>query len=415
MRLSHVIALDPTVKQVNAMARAVGVARFTFNWGLAEWQRQYRDGGRPSKNKLKKQFNAIKETEFPWIYESPKDANQQAFADLGDAFQNFFDSKKGKRKGRKVGYPKFKKKGRKDSFYVSNDHFYVDGKIVTLPVIGPVQMREALRFSGKIMGARVSRRADRWFISIQVEGEFRRPTVHIREDAGVDVGITPAIIASGWPDLEAPKPLKKALKSLKRANRILHRRKKGSQNRKRAARRLARIHQRVANIRKDFMHKHTTSLCRENQETGIEGSNVAGMMQNRKLARALMDVGLGLFRQLMIYKAPIYGSETVVADMFYPSSQLCSTPGCDYRHTELKLSEREWTCPQCGVVHDRNRCAAENLRPSNQRRYPGLRGNQDSMRIQTPMETSPSTDRSNPTARAVAEVGTKPCSPLSTN
>ena len=169
MIFAHVIALDPTEAQTTALFKAAGCARFAYNWGLAEWDKQYKAGLKPSAFGLKKQFNAIKEEQFPWIYNSPKDANQQAFTNLGTSFKNFFDSIKGKRKGRKVGYPKFKKKGENDGFYLSNEKFSVEGRTVDLPVIGTVKTFEELRFKGKILSGKVSRRADRWYISVQVE------------------------------------------------------------------------------------------------------------------------------------------------------------------------------------------------------------------------------------------------------
>ncbi len=132
MMLAHKIALDPKPMQRNQFARAAGCARFTYNWALAEWQRQYEAGEKPSAAQLKKQFNAVKREQFPWTYESPKDANQQAFRQLNTAFQRFL-------KGQ-GGYPRFKKRGVHDSFYVSNDKFEVDGKWVRLPKIGWIKM-----------------------------------------------------------------------------------------------------------------------------------------------------------------------------------------------------------------------------------------------------------------------------------
>ena len=119
MNRGHVIRLDPTCRQIQALSRAAGTSRFVYNWALAEWGRQYRSGEKPSAQNLKKQFNAIKGSEFPWVLESPRDANSQPFADLGVAFSNFFKSCTGKRKGRKISYPTFKKKGVHDAFYVS--------------------------------------------------------------------------------------------------------------------------------------------------------------------------------------------------------------------------------------------------------------------------------------------------------
>ena len=162
---AHKIALQPTNEQRQALLRAAGCARFAWNWGHSEWQRQYEAGEKPTANKLKRQFNAVKGREFPWLCESPKDANQQPFAHLGAAFQRFF-----KRQGK---YPRLKKKGvARDAFYVSNDKFSVDGKAIRLPKIGAVRMREAMRFQGKVTGVTVSRMAGRWFVSIQVEAEL---------------------------------------------------------------------------------------------------------------------------------------------------------------------------------------------------------------------------------------------------
>ena len=146
MTRSHKIALEPTPGQIELFKRAAGVARFVWNWALAEWNRQYKAGEKPTALGLKKHFNAIKGVQFPWVYESPRDANAQPFANLDKAFKRFF---KGLAKR-----PKFKKKNQcRDSFYVANDKFRVDGKTITLPRIGKVGMREALRFEGKILSA----------------------------------------------------------------------------------------------------------------------------------------------------------------------------------------------------------------------------------------------------------------------
>lgn len=394
MNLAHVIALEPTVKQANALARAAGVARFAYNWGLGEWERQRAAGLKPKIGAIKKTFNALKGTSFPWIYESPKDANQQAFADLGKAFDNFFRWQRD-HKGPKVGYPTRRKKGRsKDGFYVSNDkfHFHADAdtRRVHLPVIGSVKMREHLRLSGKILGARILRRAGRWFLAVQVDGERRRPNVHFRAKVGVDLGLKTAVVVSrGGADdqpehIEAPKPLKQSLKALRRANRVLHRRKKGSRNRFKAQKKVARVHARVANVRKDFLHKITTRLCRENQAIVIEDLNVAGMLKNHGLARAIADVGFGMFRQFLSYKASIFGSEVIVADRWFPSSKRCSACGSLKDH--LDLSERTYKCEACSAVLDRDDNASLNLE-----RYLPLGGEPSRIAGATSTETFTST------------------------
>lgn len=405
----HVIRLDPTRKQANLLLRAAGVARFTYNWALNEWQTWYKKGQKPTALRLKKHFNGIKEEQFPWIMESPKNANDNPFRDLGTAFSNFFASCAGTRKGPRVGYPRFKKRGHHDSFYVANDRFKVGkrGKndrrgYVRLPVIGDVRMMEALRFEGRILSARVYRKADRWYIAINVELDAQTPWVHPHEVAGVDLGIKTAVVPSHGEPLEGPKPLKKALARLKRANRKLHRRVKGSKNREKARNELARLHEKVANVRKDFWNKTTTRLCRENQTVVIEDLNVVWMIRNRSLSRAASDVALGMFRPRMAYKSQQYGTQLVVADRMFPSTQRCSTCG-DRRSGDdrLTLSEREYVCLACGVVEDRDLNAAKNLE-----QYPWLKGNWD-RKIQTPMDDLTSTGAPLAPASRVVEVGTE--------
>ena len=402
----HVICLDPTAKQRNALARAAGTARFTYNWGLSEWGKQYKAGGKPTGPSLKRQFNAIKGEQFPWVLESPRDANSQPFADLGRAFSNFFASLSGKRKGRKVGYPTFRRRGVDDSFYVANDKFKCRqrGKrgVVRLPVIGDVRMQEAFRWQGKILSGRVYQRADRWYIAIACEVDARVPHVHKNQVVGVDLGLKTAAVVSSGTFIEGPKPLRVALQKLKRANRKLHRRKKGGENRKKARILVAKIHQRVANIRKDFWDKFTTDLVRENQTIVIEDLSISFMLKNRRLARASSDVGLGMFRPMLQYKAPVYGSEVLVADKFYPSTQRCSI--CGWVKTgdgKILLGESEYVCEKCGVVQDRDLNASLNLE-----QYPRLAGNW-SRETRTPtQQTEPTTRRSN--RASAVKVGTKP-------
>lgn len=352
--LSHRIALDPTADQVEAFRRASGVARFTWNWALAEWGRQYEAGEKPTALKLKKRWNSIKGVSYPWVYESPKGVNQQVFTNLGKAFKCFFQ--------KKAKYPKFKKKGRRDSFYVENDRFRIEGKTAILPKIGKVRLREELRFDGKIMSGVVSRTADRWFLSVQVDvGDYLKPRT-ANGTVGIDLGLTSFATLSTGEKIEAPKPLRKALKKLARLQRVLARRKKGSNRRERTKRALSRLYARISNIRSDFLHKLTTRLCSENQAMGIEDLNVAGMIRNRKLSRAISDVGWGEFRRQIEYKKGIYGTLIEVFDRWFPSTKTCSSCGV-IQEGKIPLSIRSWVCPDCGAFHDRDVNAAINLKP----------------------------------------------------
>lgn len=401
MKMAHVIRLDPTVEQSIALGRAAGVSRFTYNWALAEYKRLYKAGEKPKLFVMKKRFNALKRVQFPWMMESPRDANSQPFADLQKAFNAFFRSASGARPGPKVGYPTFHKRGDNDAFYVANDQFRfdADGRHVVLPVIGRVKIDEALRFAGKILNGRVRRTAGRWTLSVQVEGHFEVPNTPHRPIVGVDLGLTTAVVTSAGETFDAPKPLKKALARLRRSNRTLHRRVKGGKNRAKARDVVAKNHARIANVRADFMHKVTTRLARENQAVVIEDLNVRGMLKNRGLARSIVDVGFGMFRRLMKYKGVRFGCDVIVASRWFPSSKRCS--GCGAVRETLDLGERVYRCASCGLVLDRDLNAALNLE-----RYPGLPGNPS--RDETPMDTRAAARRVK--ARRVSpvvEVGTE--------
>jgi putative transposase len=343
MVLSHKIKLEPKPSQLTPLAKAAGVSRFTYNWALAEWNKQYEQGLKPTAFGLKKQFNHIKGELYPWVYDSPKDANQQPFSNLGRAFSNFFKHQ--------AGRPQFKKKGVHDSFYLSNDKFRISGIGVEIHHIGRIKLTERLRFNGEIQGATVSRIADRWFISIQVEcGDVKKERTG-NEISGHDLGINTFLTQSNGTKIDAPKPLKHNLERIKRLHQSVSRKKKGSSNRKKAIARLSKAYYKTACIRNDFLNKLTTQLCRENQTNVIEDLNVMGMLKNRCLARAIADLGWGEFRRQMTYKSPIYDSELVVADRWFPSSKLC--PICGKIKEDLTLADRVFKC-ECGFEMDRD-------------------------------------------------------------
>jgi putative transposase len=230
---------------------------------------------------------------------------------------------------------------------------------VKLPVIGRVKLSEKLRFDGKIVGAVVSRKSDKWFISINVDIE--NPTKERVSDniVGVDLGVKTFATLSNEEKFDAPKPLKKNLKKIKRQNRSVSRKVLGSKNRKKAIVKLSRTYYKTANIRKDFLDKLSTKLCRENQTIVIEDLNVTGMLKNHCLARAIADLGWSEFRRQLEYKSKIYGCKIVVADRFFPSSKLC--PCCGHIKENLTLADRVFKCDCCGFEMDRDIKAAKLL------------------------------------------------------
>ena len=386
MLLAHRIRLDPTDDQYAYFACAAGTARRVWNWALAEWQRQVANGQHPNAASLKKQFNRIKYTDpdwldtdgKPWIRSIHRDAHAQPFAHLAKAWSRYFEQR---RACLPACLPRFKKKGRcPDSFYIANDKFRLEGRIAVLPKIGPVRLREALRWPGRILGASVSREADHWYLAIQVDVPEQVACRSRSGDGitGVDLGITSAATLSNGEKIAAPRPLKAALRRLrirarslsrkleaaKRANGIKGRLPKNirlpmSKSRIKATQVLERLHARIACIRTDFIHKLTTRLCRENQAMVIEDLNVKGMLANQRLARAIADVGFYEFRRQVQYKAVRYGTRTVLADRWYPSSKMCSN--CGARKRKLPLGQRIFSCDVCGIHRDRDLNAAINL------------------------------------------------------
>jgi putative transposase len=353
MLRAHKIELNPTAEQAYSFARACGTARFAWNWALAEWERQYRAGAKPTEAALRKQLNACKRQQFPWMLEITKFAPAVAIQNLGKAFARFFAGK-----GRR---PRFKKKGGHDSFLAgaSDGSFRCQGKLIHLPKVGQVKMRQELRFQGCLISATVSRRAGRWFVAVLVDIPWTPPPRENQTHAGVDLGVSHLATCSDGTVFDNPRPLAGCLRRLRRACRRLSRKQQGSANRKKARRRLERLHCRAANVRKDALHKATTAIVLAFAAVAIEDLNVTGMAANGRLARAVLDAGLFEFRRQLTYKAEQYGTRLVVADRWFPSSKLCGT--CGHKLDSLPLDVRRWTCPACGTVHDRDLNAARNL------------------------------------------------------
>ena len=351
--MSHRIELKPTKIQEALFGQCVGASRFAYNWALAEWQRQFAAGEKPNEAALRRQFNAIKPIEFPWILDLPKAVPQQAIKNVGRAYQRFFQ--------KKSKFPRFKKRGVHDSARLDNGPgtFECAGSRIRLPKIGWVRMHETLRFDGKPLSATLSREADRWFISIPVEIERLEPVCESQATVGIDLGVSTAVTLSTGEKIDSPKPLKKALQRLKRRSKQHSRKQKGSANRRKSARKLAKLHARIAHIRQNWTHQTTTDLTRRFALIGIENLNVKGMMANAKLARSISDIGFYELRRQLEYKAALAGSVVVVVDRWFPSSKTCSA--CGAYCESMPLSIREWTCAQCGAEHDRDINAAQNI------------------------------------------------------
>lgn len=391
--VAHKIELVPNKKQEEYFVKACGAARFAYNWALEQWNKQYQaykqDNSLPKPNEfnLRKQLNAIKREQYPFLMEVTKCAPQQAIKNLGKAFTSFFK--------KRTKYPKFQKKGKNNSFYMDNSTIEVVGKRIRIPRLGWVKMRENIRFYGNIISATISRTADKWFVSIQIAIEINpQPTaIENQEAVGVDLGVADLAILSDGTKFSGNKPLKKSLKKLKRLSRSLskkqwveevytdkngveRKRKVPSKNHLKAKTKLARLHAKIANIRKDCLHKITTYLIQKYDIICIEDLNVKGMMKNRKLARAISDMGFYEFKRQLLYKAEMCGKYIVLADRWFPSSKTCSE--CGHKMEKMSLSVREWDCPKCHTHHDRDINAAINLKKYGLEYHYGTKPNESS-------------------------------------
>jgi transposase len=376
---AHKIRLHATPEQANYFARAAGTARFTFNWALAEWKRQYEAGGKPSALALRTQFNEIKKEQFPWVYDVTKCAVEGAFMDVAAAFKNFFE---GRKAGRKTGFPKFKTKRRsRQSFYLANDKFTVGDHWIDVPKLGRVNMAESLRFTGKILSARISKQASWWWVSITVEMPDEIP-LNTSPPVGVDVGLNRLATLSDGRKFENQKPLVSQLKKLRRLNKELARRTKGGKNWLKTKDKLSRTHYEIACMRLDWLHKLTTEIAKTSGIVAVEDLQVKGLIRNRCLSRSFSDAAVGTLLDLLESKVPRQGGMLLKVDRFFPSSQLCHC--CGTRKEDLTLADRIFVCPNfdCGYGGDRDENAARNLILEALRMF-GLNLNMPSSRVAT--------------------------------
>ena len=360
--------LDPNNEQRTKFAQHAGVARYAYNWGLAVCHKVInarkcaKELGEPlpkfpSAIDLHKKLNIEVKPELEWFYDSSKCAPQQALRDLDNAWKRFL-----KVKG--SGAPRRKKKFIRDGFYLDGAIQIKDG-FIQLPRIGLVRLYENVP-NQRIKDVRVTRRADDWFVSFKVEFE---PSHTVKENVrvGVDLGIKALATLSDGTVYPALKPYRANKTKLAILQRKLARQTKGGfdkaqpkgKNRDKTKQKIAKLHARIANIRNDATHKLTSHLAKNQSVVVIENLNVAGMLKNHCLAGAIADSGFGEFRRQLEYKCQWYGSQLIVTDRWYPSSQLCS--GCGQRRT-MPLKLRVYECSSCGVSIDRDLNAAINIK-----------------------------------------------------
>ena len=356
------IRLHTTPEQETYFRKACGVARHANNWALARWKEARTLGKRITMNDLKAQYNQIKGEQFPWVYETTKCAPEQAFADLGQAFANYWRMKeKGtqpklkhpRKDGEEAGFPHFKSKKRdRLSFYLANDKFSVDGHTLHVPKLGDVNMTEEVRFAGKIISATIFYRAGWWFVSIAVEVEHETPA-HDGGPVGIDLGIKTLATLSCGETFENRKPYRRRVGRIKGLSKGLSRKVEGSQNWWKHTKKLARAHYRIACQRQDTLHKMTTQVTRTYALIGLEDLNTTGMLANHHVAQAVSDASFFEVKRQLLYKAEQYGGSVQLVDRWFPSSKTCHI--CRWVKQDLTLADRVWKV-RTMRDHSRSRC-----------------------------------------------------------
>lgn len=348
----------PTPEQANVLARTFGCARFVYNWALRlRTDTYYGRQERVSYADTSAALTLLKrEPDTAWLNEVSSVPPQQALRHLDRAFRNFFEGR--------AKYPAFHKKHGVQAAEYTTSAFRWDASTQTLTVAKmdaplPIRWSRPLPDGAQPSTVTITRdTAGRYFVSLLVEEEI----VHlppVNAQVGLDLGLHDTVVLNTGEKLGNPRFFHRDARRLAKAQRRLAKKQLGSKNRAKARRKVARIHAHIVDRRRDFLHQLSTHLIRENQTICIESLHVKAMVKHPTLAQAIHDVGWGEFVRQLTYKAAWYGRTLVAVDKWYPSSKRCSA--CGHVLGSLSLDTRQWTCPECGAIHDRDVNAAKNV------------------------------------------------------
>ncbi len=376
MNRSHKIALDPNDRQAGLLMQHCGWARTASNWAIAAFAAAWFTGaGEPNAwltdVDLRKRFNQVKRALFPWSSDLSQIAAKNAIINIGDGLRQwgaYCRARKAGKPARRVGFPKYRKRGRHMSYTASNGRNTVrpDGRRVHLPKVGPVRMREALRFAGDITEVTISLYGGRWQAAFTVDTGEPEPALREGGTVGIDMGLTVLATLSDETRIRNPKALAAALAELRSLDKALarsrnaHGKNRPSQRRNRLYELRNRQHARVRHLRRDHHHQATCAIAKTWAVVKVETLNVAGMAKNKRLARSISDAGMAEFVRMPEYKCAWYGAHFVKVDPWFASSKTCSA--CGAVKAALSLSERTYRCDRCGFECDRDLNAARNIK-----------------------------------------------------
>lgn len=356
----------PNDNQKNLMSSIFGQVRFVYNLGLETKISAY-TGNKININcfDLTKQIKELKDTECPWLSESPAQSLQMSIRNLDNAYTNFFRGK---------GFPKFKNKHGKQSFQLPQGaHLSENNKQIWIQKLKYVDIDLHREFTGEIKTVTVSKTVtNKYFVSILVDNKKELPVkkkILESTSVGVDLGIKDFCILSDGKKFENKDFFKSKIQELRVAQRSLCRKKRGSKHYLKQKMVVALLHEKIRNQRQDYLHKITRYLVDNYDTICIENLAVSNMVKNHCLSRAISDMGWGEFRTFVNYKSDWQGKNVLMIGRFDPSSKMCSS--CGKINKELKLSDREWTC-ECGKKHDRDQNAATNIKNYGLRNQPSV-------------------------------------------